>query len=377
MKDMNKQEHMAVLAHPLCITRLDVIVRLLLKERHVRAAAIPQIAAALGMALLTGLPTLLEYLLCRGRIKKEQVKEPVFILGHWRTGTTLLQYLLSQDEHFGGFDPVFNFAFNYYYVLGWLFRPLVKGSLSEKRPQDNMRLSLDLPLEEYMAFAKIEADSLYPVNYFPLSFERYMNNSYWQDLPPKKAKRLERKYMDLLKKCSLHDRHKRLLLKSPDNTGRVSVLCRMFPDAKFIHIYRNPYTVIRSTVHLYEKVCDLWTLQPMPSREELEDWVIDNFKRMYEEYFRVAGRLPADTLYEVCFEAFEKSPLPYLKEAYEKLSLGDYEAAEPGFRKYLDEEKNYQKNTYDYPESLKRKVEERLGFYFQHYGYPVGTLPEA
>ncbi|MBQ7499819.1 MAG: sulfotransferase [Clostridia bacterium] len=369
MKDMNKNEHMAVLAHPLCITRIDVIIKLLAHEKGIRAKSIPQILAALGMSLLTAPATLIEYLLYQGRIKKEKMRGPVFIMGHWRSGTTLVQYLLAQDPSFGNFDPVLNFAFNFYHVLGWLFRPLTKGSLSETRPQDNMRLSLDLPLEEYMAFAKIEADSLYPVNYFPRSFEKYMNNSYWQDLPEKKAEKLERKYDLLLKKGSFCNDHKRLLLKSPDNTGRIKVLRKMYPDSKFINIYRDPYVVIRSTMHLYSSVFDLWTLQDMPDEEWLEDRVIDNFIRMYKNYFDELEVMPESDYYEIRFEDFEKDPLPYLKEAYEHLGLGDYEKAEPGFKKYLEEEKNYKKNEYDYPERLKKKVRDRLGFYFEHYGY--------
>ena len=374
MKDMNKNEHLVVLAHPLCITRLDVIIKMLFKEKGIKLKAVPQIIAALGMALVTALPIGLEYLLFRPGIGREKMKDPVFILGHWRSGTTLVQYLMAQDKNFGNFDAVFNFAFNFYHVLGWLFRPLVKGSLSEHRPQDNMRLSVDLPLEEYMAFAKIEVDSLYPVNYFPMSFDRYMNNSYWQDLPPKKAKRLEHKYDLMLKKCSRCHDHKRLLLKSPDNTGRIKALREMYPGAKFINIYRNPYTVIRSSIHLYESVFDMWSLQDIPDRETLEDQIIDNFARMYRNYFETVASIPEDSVYEICFEDFEKDPFPYLREAYERLDLGDYSAAEPGFFEYWKAEEHYKKNSFDYPEELMRKVDEKLGFYFEHYGYEKGKI---
>ncbi len=374
MKDMNKNEHSAVLAHPLCITRIDVILRLLAKEKGIKASAVPQIAAALGMALFCALPTALEYLLFRPGLRKVRVKAPVFIVGHWRSGTTLVQYLMAQDKNFGGFDPVFNFAFNFYHLLGWLFRPLVKASLSDKRPQDNMPLSLDLPLEEYMAFAKIEADSLYPVNYFPMSFQRYMDNSYWQDLPAAQRDRLERKYDLMLRKCTAYCRNKRLLLKSPDNTGRVCELYRMYPDAKFVHICRNPYTVIRSTLHLYESIFDMWSLQDIPSREVLEDEVIGNFSRMYREYFAAAKELPPGTLHELRFEDFEKDPVGHLKETYAALGLPGFAEAVPGFEAYLASQKDYQKNRFDYPEGLMKKIDERLGDYFEHYGYEKGIF---
>ena len=118
------------------------LLELLIKEKGIKLKAVPQIIAALGMALLTALPIGIEYLLFRLGIGREKLKDPVFIVGHWRSGTTLVQYLMAQDKNFGNFDAVFNFAFNFYHVLGWLFRPLVKGSLSEHRPQDNMRLSV-------------------------------------------------------------------------------------------------------------------------------------------------------------------------------------------------------------------------------------------
>ena len=356
------------------MARLDVMLKLLFREKRIAPRAVPQIILSLLMALLTAIPTAVEYLSLRMRIGREKMEDPVFITGHWRSGTTLVQYLMAQDRSFGHFDPVFYFSYNFYYLLGWLFRPVVKASIANKRPQDNMRLGIDLPLEEYMTFAKIEADSIYPVNYFPRSFDRFMNNIYWQDMAPEKARRLKKKYDLMLKKCSMHVKQKRLLLKSPDNTGRIGALYEMYPNARFINIYRNPYAVIRSTLHLYESVFGLWTLQDLPSGAELEDKVIDNFARMYRAYFGAIDRMPAGSYYEIRFEDFEKDPYPYLREAYEKLGLGDYAAAEPGFKAYMEAEKNYKKNEFDYPEDLMRKVDEKLGFYFDRYGYERGNL---
>ena len=374
MKDMNNNNHMVVLSHPICITRLDVIIGLLKKEKHIKPRCIPQILAALGMATLTLPAVAAEYLFFSHRPKKQKMQGPVFVMGHWRSGTTLVQYLLAQDKQFGNFDPVYAFSYNYYHLLGWLFHYLTKGQLSETRPQDNMRLSLDLPLEEYMVYANIEVDSLYPVNYFPQSFARYMDNSYWQNLPAQKAASLKKKYDRMLKNCTQHTHGKRLLLKSPDNTGRILPLYEMYPDAKFINIYRNPYTVIRSTIHLYEKTFSMWALQEVPAKEELEDAIIQNFKRMYEEYFAALEKIPKEAIYEIRFEDFEKNPFPYLKEAYAALDLGDYAEAEAGFREYWKAEEGYEKNKFDYPQALKEKIDANLGFYFEHYGYSMEAL---
>ena len=375
MKDLNKNESSAVLSHPLCIARIDVLLKLLIREKNIEKESIPQILAALGMSLFTAPAAGLEAILYHNKIRNEQLLGPLFVMGHWRSGTTLVQYLLSQDKSFGTFNPMFNSTYCFYFTIGEMFRKTVSKEISGTRPLDNMRLSMDLPLEEYTSFCKIEADSIYPVNYFPQTFPRYMDLSYWQDLAPEKAEKLKRKYDLMLKKCSLANDHKRLLLKSPDNTGRIGVLHEMYPDAQFFNIYRNPYEVIRSSVHLYETTFDLWSLQKPPAREDLEDWIIDNFKRMYENFFAVVPALPAGSFYEVRFEDFEKDPIAYLKEAYETLGLDGFEEAKPGFEAYLEEEKNYQKNKFDYPASLQKKVEDKLGFYFEHYGYPFGVLP--
>jgi len=43
---------------------------------------------------------------------------------------------------------------------------------------------------------------------------------------------------------------KRLLLKSPVHTARIKLLLKLFPDAQFVYIHRNPYDVFRSAVNM-------------------------------------------------------------------------------------------------------------------------------
>lgn len=41
-------------------------------------------------------------------------------------------------------------------------------------------------------------------------------------------------------------RPKRIVLKSPTYTGRIRVLQQMFPDARFVHIVRDPVGTMRN-----------------------------------------------------------------------------------------------------------------------------------
>ena len=70
-------------------------------------------------------------------------------------------------------------------------------------------------------------------------------------MPEAEVERWKAAFVRFLKKLTLeHDRP--MLLKSPPHTGRIKLLLELFPDARFVHIRRNPYTVFQSTRHLNE-----------------------------------------------------------------------------------------------------------------------------
>ena len=374
MKDMFMNEHLVVFSHPLCATRFDTVLKYFFSEKHIKAKCIPQIFASLSISLLTYPAVIIESGICKVKTNNVKVEAPVFVIGHWRSGTTLVQYMLSRDKRFGIFDPYITYGYNYYHTLKHLNKYIVKNSMAEKRPMDNMKFGMDLPLEEYIVFATSCADSVYAGNFFPHSFEKYLNNAYWKDLPEKKYKKIAGHYDGMLKKASLINNGKRMLLKSPDNTCRVEELHKLYPDAKFVSIYRNPYTVIRSSVHLYETIFSLWGLQNPPSRSELEDMIIDNFIRMYNAYAIAKAKLPEDSIYEIRYEDFQEAPIPILKDAYEKLGLGDFEKARHSIEEYWNSEADYKKNKFDYPADLMKKIDDNLGFYFEEYGYEKGKI---
>ena len=253
--------------------------------------------------------------------------------------------------------------------MGWLLKPTVIAHLHEGRPMDNLKNEMSLPLEEYISFCTMESDSVFPVMFFPQSFVRYIANTFVDQFPEKKHDSWRRSYDYLLRKITYLNDGKSLLLKSPDNTARVRLLKEMYPDAKFVNIYRDPYTVIRSTLHLYDKMMSLWSLEDIPPVETMEDWIIKVFKMMYEAYFKEIQALPPHTLFEIKFEEFEKNPLPILENMYSELNLSGFDEALPQIKAYWESLSGYEKNTFDYPERLMKKVNDNLGFYFEHYGY--------
>ena len=359
------------LAHPLLITKFLVFFRYLSENwQYISWKYYPQV-------LISGISSLLltplvwgENLICKKAVKSSVVKSPLFVLGHWRCGTTLLYFLLAQDKQFGFINPLMTFTINFYHsFLRRLCKPAVEALIPDGRPMDNIKYAMDLPFEEYLAFCTLESNSVYPLNYFPQLFKHYNLNAFVDLFPEKKRSKWIRNHDEFLRKITFLNGGKNLLLKSPDNTARVRLLKEMYPDAKFVNIYREPYTVIRSTMHLYDKIMRYWALEDIPPEETMEDWIIETFKMMYETYFKEIQVLPPNSLFEIKFEEFEKDPLPILKNMYETLELDGFDEALPSIKAYWESLAGYQKNEFEYSERLIKKVNDNLGFYFEHYGY--------
>jgi omega-hydroxy-beta-dihydromenaquinone-9 sulfotransferase len=85
------------------------------------------------------------------------------------------------------------------------------------------------------------------------------------------------------------------VLKSPGHTCRIKVLLELFPEAKFVHIHRNPYDVFQSTQHMIRTVTPWWALQ-RPEDSDLEERIIRQYQEVYEVFFEERGLVPEEQL---------------------------------------------------------------------------------
>ncbi|MCB1496736.1 MAG: sulfotransferase, partial [Bauldia sp.] len=108
----------------------------------------------LGVTLATPLNSALHrasQLAHGGRIRETRVQPPVFIIGHWRTGTTLLHELLDCDPRFAA-PTTFQCMFPESFLMTQrLVRPWIKRLLPATRPFDNMSFGPDRPQEDEFA----------------------------------------------------------------------------------------------------------------------------------------------------------------------------------------------------------------------------------
>ena len=363
------------ISHNLMGCRFDNWMRLI-HENPITPENKPQVRMMSVVSFVLGIPAFLEWLIFYIPIKRTKLKkDPVYIVGHWRTGTTYMQNLLTRDPQFGWFDPVKTVSFNNCILMKPVLAAAQKKLLQGARPMDNLEYTLDLPMEEVFAQATISTQAIAHMLVFPDGGNgiKYIETAFIAEQPEAKQKEWFKAYDYILKKVTWIEKGKQLLLKSPENTCRIGMLKRCYKDSKFINIYRNPYTVVMSTINMFKKEMALFCLNEKPSDEFIENTCIDLFERIYRKAFQELYAMPESDYIDICYEDFCKTPREHVKMIYDHLGLDGYEEALPYFEKYLDSQKDYKKNHFELRDDLRDKINDRLGFYFERYGYEMIT----
>ena len=297
---------------------------------------------------------------------------PIFIIGHWRSGTTFLHHLLCRDRQFGYLTTFQAMAPGFFLIGGGKIKRFPEKETRKRYPSrliDNVPLFLDAPEEDEFALANMSPFSFLHGFSFPRRaryfFARYV---LFEGIPQPELEAWADAYLYLLRKVTLASGGKRLVLKNCANTGRIRVLLRLFPEAKFIHICRNPYRVFLSTLHLHRTVLPRSQLQGIDPGE-IEENVLLFYERLMKRYLEDRHLIPAGNLVEVRFEDLERAPLDQLRRIYEELGLPGFGAAEPAFRAHLRSVAGYRKNIYRLTPEDVAVVNERWGFALEGWGY--------
>ncbi len=299
-----------------------------------------------------------------------EVREPIFVLGHWRSGTTLLHNLLVTDPQFA-----FPNAFETSNPLTFLrLEKIVARKLGEattRRPQDNVEYGMFSPGEDEFGTCAMSLRSPVMGWNFPRReayYDRYLT---FRGVPEAEVREWQRALLDFLKKLTWKYQRP-LILKSPQHTCRIRLLLEMFPDARFIHIHRNPYDVFHSTLKLYEKVISQNHLHAHPHRAQITDILLRRYTEMYDAFFAERGLIAADRYHEVGFEELEKEMVEQVRQIYDRLKLPGFAAHEPELQQYADSLTDYQKNVHPkLDETLRRKIAQHWRRSFEAWNYPV------
>jgi hypothetical protein len=363
------------------------------------------------MSILNSIMGLLDHLIYGNQIETAEIHpSPVFILGHPRTGTTLVHSLLALDsEQFSycsTFCAGFPSCFLWFESIGKI---LFSGVIDDTRPMDNVKLDFDLPQEDelatnvlsagvspYMPLFFMQQESEFrPFYAFDMGTNESTNDSSSSDderLEPSVMAKARKIWIDsflyLLRKLTVRDDYqrqpnagrRRLILKSPVHTARITLLNQLFPEAQFIYIHRNPYDVFRSAAHMADTTY-WYTYVNTPSNDEITEFILRQYEILYDRYEQGRKDLLQDTvkehnnkqrLVEISYDDVSRRPMETAQKIYKELGWN----WTPRYQERLESElvghefRDYQKNSHkSLDPSMKELINKRWGPSFERFGY--------
>ena len=295
---------------------------------------------------------------------------PVFILGHWRSGTTHLHNLLAQD-------PQFAFP-NTYQVVNpatFLTTEAVNARrfawlVPKRRLMDNMALSFASPQEEEFAPALLSLRSLYLGMSFPQAMPRYSRYLTFDDATSDDREAWKNALLFFLRKLTFRHGQRPLLLKSPSHTAKVRLLLELFPDARFVHIHRHPYEVYQSQLKFYDTV--LWhTYLQRPDRARVTDEILTRYRTLFAAFFRDRPLIPPGRFHELSFNDLERDPVGAVERTYTALGIQNFTTARPRLETYVATLRDYERNRFAPLDAATRaRVDDAAAPCFERWGYP-------
>ncbi len=366
-----KENTLNVSQEPLAGTSISNLMHLLVENRFdVDCRYLPRLLYTMTVSSLLTPLRIKEHLRFETTIQRTEIKHhPIFILGHWRSGTTYLHNLLSLDPERGYHSTLHAFIPDLFLGSGTLLKTLVVKNLPNKRPMDDVPLRPDLPQEDEFAVASLCPYSPNHQLCFPRNAQYYSRYICMDDVPPSVRDAWKAIYRYLLQKETLSCGGKQLILKNPSNTARVNLLLEMFPNAKFIHIYRNPYNVYRSMMRLPLSLVPYFCLQNPPSIPVVERQVFEVYKQLYRKYLRERDKIPQHNLIEVRYEDFLRRPLDHVKQIYQRLELEGFQTMEQRFKDYIASQEQVKKQQYTFDDRLKERIYSEWKFAFEAFHY--------
>jgi hypothetical protein len=280
-------------------------------------------------------------------LHRVRVRAPVFLVGHARSGTTLLHRLMSRDaERFSSFR-----LYELYFpsllqkkairalagfdrrVLGRFFERRVRAWEQKRygKTQEIHAMGLTQPEEDDFLFYwscasgtwMLKLPAMGEIDFYHLDQE-----------PERKRRRVERFYADCIRRqLHLNGVDRIHLCKAPHFAGRVASLIESFPDARIVVTMRSPHETIPSLLKLMKVGYTLRGWDEPRMARSLGVLAEQSF-HTYRHPLDVLARHPETRHALVDYRELVAEPKRTVVAVYEALGL----PVSAGFEALLDEE---------------------------------------
>jgi len=325
-------------------------------------------ASISALSAITSAENLLESAIYGRKVANTKIEHPpIFILGHWRSGTTLLHNLMTMDPEMT-YANLYQCMYPGHFLLTESIVPkLTKYMIPKTRPMDNMATTWHTPQEDEIALAMDCGISPYLMLAFPMRQDIYGRFYDPRDMTEAERTIWKSSLMRLIQKLTIR-KNRPVVLKSPSHTYRVATLLEMFPDAKFVYIYRDPYAVYNSSMHLRNTMFAENSLYPSKP-EGSEDEMVMMYEKCIRTYEATKSMIPARNLHEIRYEDLELNPLGEVAQTYKALGLSSWSSAEPLIKAEVPALTAYKKNSFRMDRAKMQKIYGRIKWIFDQYGY--------
>jgi len=291
---------------------------------------------------------------------------PIFVLGFWRSGTTLLHELLCCDPQFG-FPSTYACMNPSHFVLTEAWASGGAAQHQVTRPMDSMSYSWDSPQEDEFALLALGAPSPYESLLVPSLMRDPKGLVDLGQRSSAEQRRWQKEFQHFLLLLTVQQ-SKPIVFKSPPHGFKLRLLLSMFPRARYVVIERNPYEVFASNLKLWRTLLNMYAVESS-SPDEIERFVLAAYL-IHEEAIAEGTKIAdAGRLAFVRYEELASDPIGQIKRLYEELELGDFDGVRALMEKYLVRVTGHTRNRFTLSPAQKVRVEDSWGLAIKVKGY--------
>jgi len=276
----------------------------------------------------------------------DQPANPVFVIGLPRSGTSLLFNLLSLD--IAHRSPM------YWEIMHLM--PLAKSQTDRKRREYKTNAELKLAktlIPKLRAIHTIRATTPEECQQIATMNIRSFVYMCMADVP---------EYVEYLKSTSfdsvfkwhkkfyqaleLNGKPTRWLLKDPSHIGHIPQILKEYPNAKFIHIHRDPVESVGSFCSLTKNV--RLAFSKKVDTHNIGETVIDFWNHNLTKGMLDRKSLSNNQIVDIQYSEFVKNPLELIKNTYMQLNFDMNIETENKIQNYLLKDREVKKSQHTY-----------------------------
>ena len=279
--------------------------------------------------------------------RKIEVRKPIFIIAHPRSGTTLTHRLMLADPGRYSFARTYELLLpaitqkKLVRALGWLDRKFLKETLHDwVRSKESSALG-DLQDIHHFSFLEAEEDEWFYFMTFAsgvsLSLFPYVEE--FRDVMTfdQMSEQMQREHMDYYHGCL----QRQIYLDGPEkafcskNTTtfipKIATLAARYPDSRFLHIVRNPFEVAPSLLSL---MASTWRQMGFPEVDIQNGLEVIHATNMaaYEQAFESLDALDPGRYHILEYRDIASAPKASMTAVYEALGI----EMTPAYARVLD-----------------------------------------